>query len=46
MVMKRLMSLDEMEPIAKEATRLALSEYPEPSKGSGDRPRFLMKLKQ
>ncbi|TWC23380.1 hypothetical protein FBY06_104289 [Pseudomonas sp. SJZ085] len=32
MVTKKLMSLDEMEPIAKEATRLALSEYPEPSK--------------
>ncbi|QDH70175.1 hypothetical protein [Marilutibacter alkalisoli] len=29
---KKLLSLDEMEPIAKEATRRALSEYPEPSK--------------
>jgi hypothetical protein len=33
MVMKsKLLSLDEMEPIAKEATRRALSEYPEPPK--------------
>lgn len=32
LVMKKLMSLDEMEPIAKEAMRLALGEYPEPSK--------------
>jgi hypothetical protein len=29
--MKKLMSLEEMEPIAKEAMRLALSEHPEPS---------------
>ncbi|UZE26164.1 hypothetical protein LOY67_12400 [Pseudomonas sp. B21-056] len=30
--MKKLMSLDEMEPIAKEATRRALNEYSEPLK--------------
>jgi len=31
-VKKKLMGLDEMEPIAREAMRRALSEYPEPSK--------------
>lgn len=30
--MKKLMSLDEMEPIAKEATRRGLGSYPAPSK--------------
>jgi len=29
---KTLLSLDEMEPIARGATRRALSDYPEPSK--------------
>lgn len=33
-VKKKLLSLDEMEPIAREATRRALSEYPEPSKAN------------
>lgn len=31
-VKKKLLRLDEMEPIAREATRRALSEYPEPPK--------------
>jgi hypothetical protein len=31
-VTSKLLSLDEMEPIAKEATRRAMSEYPAPSK--------------
>ena len=30
-VKKKLLRLDEMEPIARDATRRALSEYPEPS---------------
>lgn len=32
MVVNKLLSLDAMEPIAREATRRALSEYPEPPK--------------
>lgn len=31
-VKNKFLSLDEMEPIARAATRQALSEYPEPSK--------------
>ena len=32
MVKKKLLKLDEMESVARDATRRALSEYPEPSK--------------
>lgn len=32
MVVNKLLSLDAMEPIAREATRRALSEFPEPPK--------------
>lgn len=31
MVKKKLLKLDEMESVARDATRRALSEYPEPS---------------
>lgn len=35
-VKKKLLSLKEMEPLAKEATRSALSSYPEPPKEEQD----------